>query len=578
MTLQHDIVIRNGSILDGSGGPAFTGDVAISGDRIVAVGIVDAGGREEIDASGMLVTPGFVDVHTHYDGQATWEHRMMPSSNHGVTTVITGNCGIGFAPCRPEDRRGLIRLMEGVEDVPEVVMDAGLPWNWETFPDYLDALDARDFDVDIGTQLPHAPLRVYVMGDRAVVGEAATADECVQMSALVEEAMRAGALGFATSRNLFHRDSTGAIICTREAEETELVSIAGAMRRAGTGVIEAVLDLSVERLEEEFPLLRRMSEVSGRPLSFSLVDMAQSPQTWRRGLDLIDEANRDGFPITAQVIGRPTGFLFGLTLSYNPFSFHPSYMQIAHLPLEDRVARMREPDFRARLLKEAPDEAIYPTLQLFLRYYDWTFKLGDPPDYEPAPETSISAQAQCHGVSADEIALDMLLEDEGRSILFVTAANYAGGTLDNTLEMIRNEHTLLGLGDGGAHYGLICDAGTPTFMLTYWTRDRQRGDRLPIEGVVHRLTSKNAAAVGLHDRGLVAQGYKADLNIIDYDRLHLCAPQMRRDLPGGGARLSQEARGYVATLLSGKITYRDGVPTGLLPGRLIRGAQPQPAG
>jgi N-acyl-D-aspartate/D-glutamate deacylase len=573
MAADYDLVIRNGEIVDGTGGARFVADIAVKDGVIVEVGAVAGGGREEVNAAGLIVTPGFVDIHTHYDGQATWEHRMMPSSNHGVTTVVMGNCGVGFAPCRPKDRKSLVQLMEGVEDVPEIVMEEGLPWNWETFPEYLDALEARSYDIDLGTQLPHAPLRVYVMGDRAVAGETATADELVQMTDLAEEAIRAGALGFATSRNLFHRDSTGAGICTREAEEAELVAVADGLRRAGTGVIEAVLDLDLERLEAEFPLLRRMVETSGRPLSFSLFDVLHAPKTWRRGLDLVNEAQADGLPISAQVMGRPTGFLFGLSLSYHPFSFYPSYAAIAHLPLEDRVAEMRKPEFRARLLSEKPDDSVYETLQLYLRYYEWTFKLGDPPNYEPSPDTSILAIARRKGISPDEVALDMLLEDDGKSVLFVTAANYAGGTLDHTVDMLVNGHTLLGLGDGGAHYGLICDASVPTFMLTYWTRDRDRGVKFPLEEMVKRLTSDNAFAVGLCDRGVIAPGYKANINVIDYQRLALHAPRMSADLPGGGSRLSQEASGYVAIVVAGEVTYREGVPTGALPGRLVRGSQ-----
>jgi N-acyl-D-amino-acid deacylase len=573
MAIDYDLVIRGGVIVDGTGADKYVGDIAIAGGLIAAVGKVAGNGRQEIDADSKLVTPGFVDIHTHFDGQATWENRMIPSSNHGVTTVITGNCGVGFAPCRPANRKALIQLMEGVEDVPEIVMEEGLPWNWQTFPEYLDALQARSFDIDLGTQFPHAPLRVYVMGDRAVAGERATKEDLVQMTALTEEAIRSGALGFATSRNLFHRDSGGAAICTREAEEAELVAIAEGLRRAGTGVIEAVLDLDTNKFEAEFPLLRRMSQVSGRPLSFSLFDALHAPMTWHRGLELVDEARKDGLPISAQVIGRPTGFLFGLSLSYNPFSFHPSYLKIAGLSLQERVAQMRRPEFRARLLSEQPQESVYATLQIYLRYFQWTFKLGDPPNYEPSPDTSILAIAQQRGVSPDEVALDMLLEDDGKAVLFVTAANYAGGSLDHTLDMLRNPHTLLGLGDAGAHYGLICDASVPTFMLAYWTRDRERGTKFPLEGMVKRLTSDNASAVGLLDRGVLAPGYKADINIIDYDRLALRAPRMEANLPGGGSRLVQDAEGYVATLVSGKVTYREGVPTGVLPGKLIRGPQ-----
>jgi N-acyl-D-aspartate/D-glutamate deacylase len=466
--------------------------------------------------------------------------------------------------------------MEGVEDVPEIVMEHGLPWNWETFPEYLDALEARAFDVDLGAQLPHAPLRVYVMGERAVAGEPATEKDCLQMRDLTQEAMEAGALGFATSRNLFHRDSKGVSICTRQAEDAELQSIAEGLRRAGSGVIEAVLDLELERMDAEFPLLRRMVEKSGRPLSFSLFDALHAPNTWRRGLELVDEARSLGLPIKAQVIGRSTGFLFGLDLSYHPFSFFPTYQAIAHLPLCERVAELRRPEFRRRLLTEQPAVPVYATLQMYLRHYEWMFALGNPPDYEPPANKSILAIAQRRGVSPDEVALDLLLEEEGKAVLFVTAANYADASLDHAAEMLANDNTLLGLGDGGAHYGLICDASAPTFMLTYWTRDRQRGTRFSISEMVKKLTSRNAAAVGLTDRGIVARGYKANINIIDYDRLALHAPRMSADLPGGGSRLSQTASGYVATLVNGQVTYREGAPTGALPGRLVRAPRSRP--
>lgn len=569
-----DLVIRGGTVCDGAATDPVLADVAVSDGNIVEVGEVAAGGRVEIDATGMLVTPGFIDIHTHYDGQATWESRMNPSSNHGVTTVVMGNCGVGFAPCRPGDRERLIKLMEGVEDIPGIVMEQGLPWNWETFPQYLDALDARSYDVDIAAQLPHAPLRVYVMRERAVVGEKATADDLRRMTELSREAMKAGALGFATSRSIFHRDSTGAGICTQDAQEEELQAIAEGLRGANAGVIEALMDL--DKLESEYAMLKRVVERSGRPLSFTLADVLYAPTAWHRGLELLDQAREEGLPIKAQVIGRPTGLLFGLNLSYNPFSFYPSYQSIAHLPLAERVAELRNPEFRRRLLGEQPGVPTYPGLQMFLRNYEWMFTLGDPPNYEPPLTGSVLARAGREGVTPEDVALDLLLEDDGQAVLMVFVVNYAAGSLDNAYTLIKNDNTLYGLGDGGAHYGLICDASAPTSMLTYWTRDRTRGSKLPLSQVVKGLTSDNAAAMGLKDRGFIAAGYRADINVIDYEKLTLHAPRMRADLPGGGRRLSQAATGYIATMVNGQLTYRDGVHTGALPGRLVRGSRTAP--
>ena len=570
-TKSLDLIIRGGTIADGLGSDFLQADVAVVNGRIVEVGQVSGRAREEIDAKGMLVTPGFVDIHTHFDGQVTWENRMAPASDHGVTTVVMGNCGVGFAPCRKSDRQKLVKLMEGVEDVPEAVMDKGLPWNWETFPEYLNALDGKPFDVDVAAQLPHAPLRVFVMGDRAVAGQPATASDLRQMAALAKEAIAAGALGFSTSRSIFHRDSDGKGICTQDADEAELQAIAGGLQNAGGGVIEAVLNF--DHFDTELPILRRVVEKSGRPLSFSLVDPIHAPDAWRQGLSFLDETRKSGLPVTAQIIGRPIGLLLGLDLSYHPFSFYPSYRAIAHLPLADRVAELRKPEVRSRLLAEQSQDPTYATLQLFLQKYDWMFALGDPPDYDPPLDRSVLAQAQSRRVSAEEVALDMLLQDGGESVLFVTAANFAGGTLQHLVEMLGNEGTLLGLADGGAHYGLICDASAPTHMLTYWTRDRPGNGKLPVPEVIKRLTYDNAQAVGLADRGAIAVGYKADINIIDYDHLALHRPRVHSDLPGGGRRLIQRATGYVATIVNGEVTYRQGAPTGALPGRLVRGPQ-----
>jgi N-acyl-D-amino-acid deacylase len=571
---QFDLVIRGGTVVDGSGGKPFVADVGVCNGRIAAVGPSLGSGTQELDAAGLLVTPGFVDIHTHYDGQVTWEQRLDPSSNHGVTTVVMGNCGVGFAPCRARDRKALVRLMEGVEDVPEVVMTEGLPWNWESFPDYLNTLASRRYDVDIAAQLPHAPLRIYVMGERGLAREPAKAEDLIQMTNIAREAIQAGAIGFATSRAIAHTDSAGAPICTLSAAEEELHAIAAGLTQAGSGVIEALFEFT--DIETELPLLRRVAERSGRPLSFSLGEVERAPDAWRRALQVLSEARRDGVPLRAQVIGRPTGLLYGLEVSYNPLSYYPTYLSCAHLPLAERVRGLSRPETKAKLLAETPGEPPYPVLKRFFDNFEMMFRLGDPPNYEPAPQTSAAAIARAQGVTPQSVIYDWLLEDGGRALIFQPIANYNEQSLDNTRVMLTDQNTLYGLGDGGAHYGLICDSSMPTFMLTYWTRDRPAGGLLAVEEVVKRLSSDTATHVGLQDRGRIAPGYKADLNVIDYERLTLHAPSVKYDLPGGARRLRQATSGYVATIVSGQITYRDGEPTGALPGVLVRGAQAIP--
>jgi N-acyl-D-aspartate/D-glutamate deacylase len=565
-----DLIIRGGCVVDGTGREPFIADVGIAGDAIVAVGTLHEAGREEIDGTGLLVTPGFVDIHTHYDGQVAWDERTQPSAAHGVTTVVMGNCGVGFAPCRPQDRERLVRLMEGVEDVPEVVMTDGLPWTWESFPQYLDVIGSRKRDIDVAAQLPHSCLRVYVMGERGVQREPATPEDLEQMAMIAQEAMQAGAIGFATSRTLFHRDRDGVPIPTMDAAEAELQAIAGGMRAAGHGVIEAVFDFG--RLDEEFAMLARVAGRSGLPVTFSLAQTLGDPTAWKRALDLMRDANLAGQRIKAQVIARPTGMLLGLNLSYTPLSLKPSFREIVDLPLAQKVAALRDPQRRARILAEASEETGYELLKMLQRF-DFMFPLGNPPNYGPTPEMSIAAQAARLGVSPAEIAYDTMLKDGGTALLFLPFANYVDGNLDAALAMVRDENTLLGLADGGAHYGLICDAGYPTFMLQYWGRDCPARDRLSVVEIVKALSADNADAMALRDRGRVAPGYKADLNIIDHAALKLHVPEVAFDLPAGGRRLLQRAEGYVATIVSGKITYRNGVPTGYLPGRLVRGPQ-----
>jgi N-acyl-D-aspartate/D-glutamate deacylase len=566
------LVIRGGTIVDGSGADPYEADIAIADGRIAAIGRslpvdVTSGAGEEIDARGKLVTPGFVDVHTHYDAQVTWSSQLTPSTWNGVTTVLTGNCGVGFAPCEPDQRDMLVRLMEGVEDIPEVVLTEGLPWNWRSFPDYLDALDGRTYDADVATQVPHAALRVHVMRQRGADREPATEQDRREMARLAAEGIRSGALGFSTSRTLNHRSIDGRPTPTLNAAEAELAEIAGALGKSGAGWLQVVSDF--DEPEAEFAMLRRLVERSGRPMSITLLQADARPDDWSRLLRRIGEANAAGLRITGQVRSRPTSVLLGFELSQNPFMGRPSYKRIAHLPFAARIDTLRQPEFRARLLAEAQDGDGRAARRA--ARWDRMFPLGDPPDYEPPPDASVAARAAHGGVSPEEIAYDLLMQGNGRGILYLPVTNYAAGNLDVVREMIADPNTLLGLGDGGAHVGIMCDATATSYTLTHWTRDRRRGALFPIAWAVKRLTHDNAAAIGLHDRGLLRPGNKADINVLDYDRLRLRAPEVVYDLPAGGRRLVQRTDGFTATLVSGVPVYRDGEATGSLPGRLIRG-------
>jgi N-acyl-D-aspartate/D-glutamate deacylase len=562
------LVIRNGTIVDGSGGDPYEVDLAMIDGKIAAIGGNIAKGTEEIDARGKLVTPGFVDVHTHYDAQVTWSDRLSPSSWNGATTVLFGNCGVGFAPCHEDQHDMLINLMEGVEDIPEVVLSEGLPWNWHSFPDFLDAIAARSYDVDVAAQVPHAALRVYVMGERGANREPATEQDRQRMAELTAEGLRAGALGFSTSRTLNHRAADGRHIPTLRAEEAELTAIAHALRDTGTGWMQIVSDF--EDQAGEISLFRRLAKESSRPVTISMLQSHARPDSWRTLLAEIDEANAEGFRITAQVRSRPTSVLLGFELSQNPFMGRPSYKAIAHLPFAQRLAELRKPEFRARILKEAFEGG---GRERRVDRWDRMYPFGDPPDYEPKPESSITARAAREGRSPEEVAYDLLLERDGREMLYLPVTNYAAGNLDVVREMIAAPNTLIGLGDGGAHVGIMCDATATSYTLTHWTRDRGRGELFPVAWGIKRLAADNAQAIGLLDRGVLAVGKKADINILDYDRLRLRAPEVVYDLPAGGRRLLQRTDGFDATIVSGAVVYRHGEATGALPGRLIRGAR-----
>ncbi|GAS97712.1 amidohydrolase 3 [Mycolicibacterium canariasense] len=572
---HHDLVIRNGTIVDGSGGAPYVGDVAVTDGMITAVGAVPGTGSREIEATGLLVTPGFVDLHTHYDGQAIWSDRMTPSSAHGVTTAVMGNCGVGFAPCRAGDHETLVDVMAGVEDIPGVVMVDGLPWTWETFPEFLDALDSRRRDIDVAAFLPHSPLRVYVMGRRGVDREPATPEDLSQMRKLAAEAVQVGALGFASSRLTIHKTESGRPIPSYDAGHDEIEAIALGVKDAGGGLIQFVPDLLAADYEGALQAVFDVAADVGLPVTFTLAIGNAGPALHLDALRMVEKANAGGGEITAQIFPRPIGLVIGLELSGNPFITYPSYRAIEGLPLAERVAQMRKPEVRERILNDTPAGDGHP-LMFAVQAWDYIFPLGDPPNYEPDPSDSIAARAAARGVSPLEEAYDRLLDDDGRAMLLVTLANFRDGSLDTVADLIRRDDVVLGLGDGGAHYGMICDASFPTYMLTHWVRDRATG-RLGIAEVVRELTTVPARVAGLADRGRIAVGYKADLNVIDHDALALHKPTVAHDLPAGGRRLDQTADGYVATIVSGEIIAERGQPTAARPGKLIRGRQPAPA-
>jgi N-acyl-D-aspartate/D-glutamate deacylase len=570
---SSSLVIRNGTIVDGSGGDPYEADLLAVDGRITAIGgsIPSSStpkGTEEIDARGKLVTPGFVDVHTHYDAQVTWSDRLSPSSWNGATTVLFGNCGVGFAPCHEDQHELLINLMEGVEDIPEVVMREGLPWNWHSFPDFLDAVAARRYDADVAAQVPHAALRVYVMGQRGADREPATEQDRRRMAELTAEGLRAGALGFSTSRTLNHRSADGKHIPTLRAEEAELTEIARAMRDTGMGWLQIVSDFKDQA--GEIGLFRRLAKESCRPVTITMTQSDGRPNGWRDLMAEIDEANAEGLRITAQVRPRPTSVLLGLELSDNPFAGRPSYKRIARLPFAERLTLLRQPELRAQILSEEFEGDRRGQL---IDRWDRMYPLGDPPDYEPRSEDSVASRAARLGRVPAELAYDLLIEGDGKGILYLPVTNFAAGNLDVVREMIDAPNSLIGLGDGGAHVGVMCDATSTSYLLTHWTRDRKRGALFPVSWAIKRLAADNAAAIGLGDRGVLRAGMKADINILDYDKLCLRRPEVVYDLPAGGKRLMQRTDGFDATIVSGAVVYRHGEATGALPGRLMRGAR-----
>ena len=566
---EHDLVIRNGTVVDGTGNERFVGDVAVSNGVVTHVGEVSGRGTREINAEGHLVTPGFVDIHTHYDGQATWDTQLAPSSWHGVTTVVMGNCGVGFAPVAEHNRERLIQLMEGVEDIPGTALHEGLTWDWASFPEYLDALEHRPRDIDLATQVPHAALRLHVMGERGATQQPATADDIAEMARLAREAVEAGALGFSTSRTLNHRTSLGEPTPTLKAEADELVGIAKALGASGRGVLQVVSDFI--DMDAELDLFRRMAAESGRPISVSIAQGPQRTQDWLAELDFFERATSQGVTMRGQVGARAVGLMLGLDATLNPFMFSRPYLDIAELPLAERVAHMRNADVRRAIIEGA---AVSDTVlgSRAIHRFTHMFRLGDPPNYEPDPADSAAATAAREGREPIDVAYDWLLEQDGRALIYQPILNWAGQNLDVIGEMLRHPASVPGLSDGGAHVGTICDVSFPTTLLQWWGRDRPKG-RIPVETIIAKQCRLTAETVGLRDRGVIAPGMRGDLNVIDFEGLRLHTPEMVRDLPAGGRRVLQRATGYRHTFVAGTEVMADGESTGATPGRLVRGAR-----
>jgi N-acyl-D-aspartate/D-glutamate deacylase len=573
--MAFDLILRGGKIIDGNGGAPFVGDVAIRDGKIAAIGDVGGDAAREIDARGLAVTPGFVDIHTHYDGQATWDSQLAPSCFHGVTTVVMGNCGVGFAPVAPGQEDFLIGLMEGVEDIPGAALHEGIQWSWQTFPEYLDTLDRLEFSMDVATQVPHGSVRAYVMGQRGANNEPATADDIEAMAAIVKEGIAAGALGFSTSRTIAHTAITGEPVPGTFAAEDELFGIGRVLGELETGIFEVAgagaAGEDIAAPAKELDWMVRLSKEIRRPVTFAMLQVDAAPDLWRELLERSAAAVAEGAEVFPQVAGRPFGFLIGHQTEVHPFAACPTFSALLGLSFEERVARLFDPETKKKILSEASAET-----SMLLAQLGRLFPMGDPPNYEPAYEDSIEALASAEDVDPIEFFYDRMLEREGRELFLVPLLNYSGGDAEPIREMMQHPRAALGLGDGGAHCGMICDASIQTFMLTHWVRDRTRGERIPVEFAVKRMTRDTAELYGLMDRGTIEVGKKADLNLIDLDALRLEPPKMIHDLPAGGKRFMQRAHGYRATIVSGQVTIENDEPTGVFPGRLIRGAQTEP--
>ena len=576
---MHDLVIRGGTVVDGTGAERYIADIAIDGGLITAVGRIDAKGREEIDASGKVVTPGFVDVHTHYDGQATWDQEMAPSSWHGVTTVVMGNCGVGFAPAKPDRHDWLIGLMEGVEDIPGTALAEGMTWNWETFPEYLDELERMPRTVDVGTHVPHGAVRAYVLGDREQPGAVPTERDIAEMSKIVEDGIRAGALGFSTSRTVLHRSIDGELVPGTTATAEELIQIGRAMGRVGHGVFEMASDL--RREWNEFGWMGQLSRETGLPVTFAALQSIAKEQPLDEQIANMRAENDNGANIVAQIALRGNGIIMAWQGSVHPFRMRPSWHAIAELPWAEQKAKLLDPAFKAQLLSEASDfsevpEDVMGVFFVVTAGFGMQYEMDPDFDYEPQEEASIAKRAEAKGVTPDEYAYDLLCQNDGTGFIYLPLLNYADGNLDFLEALQASDDTINSLSDGGAHCGTICDAASPTFMLQHWVRDRKRGGRISLETAVKRQCSDTARLYGLNDRGVIAPGYLADLNVIDMDKLKLGKPWLAFDLPAGGKRLLQKAVGYDYTIKSGQVTFRNGEYLGVHPGGLIRGPQGEP--
>ena len=564
---MFDLIIKNGSIYDGKGSEPYQADIAISNEKIVEIGDIKGEAKKVIDAEGKIVTPGFVDIHTHYDGQVTWDPYLRPSTYHGVTTVVMGNCGVGFSPCKPDQRDWLIGLMEGVEDIPGTALHEGIDWEWESFPEYLDALEKKPLAIDVGTQIPHGAVRAYVMGERGINHEEASQEEIDTMKEIVQEAIKAGAYGFSTSRTEKHNDVNGNLTPSITAHKNELVEIAKSLGEINQGVLQGISDFY--DFDSEFDIFKAMSKESGRPISITVEQQDARPEWWEQLLDGIEDAQSEGINMYGQVPPRATGILMGLTATLNPFRFHPAYMEIADLALEERVEIMSNDEFKEKLLSDNA-VSINPLVDEIVNSYSKMFKLGEPANYEPDPEMSFESLANSSNMTAQEIAYDAMLEKEGRALIYHPLFNYQTGDLSLVEKMLKHPYTISGLGDAGAHCGAISDASFPTTLVQHWSRDRSRGSKLPLETVIKMQTSETANLLGIKDRGVLEKGYKADINIIDYEGLTLHEPEIINDLPAGGRRLVQKASGYDYTIVSGEVAFIKGEATGALNGRLIR--------